>query len=49
MARQELSVLFRELFTRLPDLRSVGDPELVASSFDHRVARLAFTYTYPTE
>ncbi|GAA3208974.1 cytochrome P450 [Dactylosporangium siamense] len=45
LARQELTVLFRELFTRLPDLRSVGAPELVPSNFDHRVARLGFTYT----
>jgi cytochrome P450 len=45
LARQELTVLFRELFTRLPRLRSVGAPQLVASNFDHRVARLGFTVT----
>lgn len=45
LARQELTVLFRELFTRLPQLRSAGAPDLVPSSFDNRVARLAFTYT----
>ncbi|MFC5003589.1 cytochrome P450 [Dactylosporangium cerinum] len=45
LARQELTVLFRELFTRLPDLRSVGAPDLVPSNFDHRVARLGFTCT----
>jgi len=44
LARQELTVLFRELLTRLPDLRSVGEPELVPSSFDNRVGRLRFTY-----
>lgn len=45
LARQELTVLFRELFTRLPELRSVGAPDLVPSNFDHRVARLGYTYT----
>ena len=43
LARQEMSVLFRELLTRLPDVRSVGAAELVASSFDNRVGRLRFT------
>jgi len=43
LARQELSVLFRELFKRLPGIRSVGEPELVPSSFDNRVGRLRFT------
>ncbi|MEU9073411.1 cytochrome P450 [Kitasatospora sp. NPDC004745] len=44
LARQEMKALFRELFTRLPELRSVGEPELVPSSFDHRVRSLRFTY-----
>jgi cytochrome P450 len=43
LARQEISVLFRELFGRLPEIRSVGPPELVPSSFDNRVGRLQFT------
>jgi cytochrome P450 len=44
LARQEMTVLFRELLTRLPGIRSVGEPELIASSFDNRVGRLPFTY-----
>ena len=44
LARREVSVMFRELLTRLPEIRSVGEPELVPSTFDNRVARLAFTY-----
>ncbi|WP_199515502.1 cytochrome P450 [Nucisporomicrobium flavum] len=44
LARQEMTALFRELLTRLPDLRSVGEPVLVPSSFDNRVGRLSFTY-----
>ncbi|MDH6132034.1 cytochrome P450 [Kitasatospora sp. MAA4] len=44
LARQEMKVLYRELFTRLPELRSVGAPELVPSSFDNRVRSLRFTF-----
>ncbi|GAA5015355.1 hypothetical protein GCM10025734_63850 [Kitasatospora paranensis] len=36
--------LYRELFTRLPRVRSIGDPVLVPSSFDHRVRSLRFTF-----
>jgi cytochrome P450 len=45
LARQEMTALFRELLTRLPDIRTAGEPELVASNFDNRIARLPFTYT----
>ena len=45
LARQEMAVLFRELYTRLPGLRSVGEPHLIASNFDNRVGRLGFTYS----
>lgn len=44
LARQELAVLFRELLTRLPGIRSTGEPELIASNFDNRVGRLPFTF-----
>lgn len=44
LARQEMKVLFRELFTRLPGLRSVGGPDLVPSNFDNRVRSLRFTF-----
>jgi cytochrome P450 len=44
LARQEIAVLFRELYTRLPDLRAAAAPELVLSSFDNRVGRLPFTF-----
>lgn len=43
LARQEMKALYRELFTRLPEVRSVAAPELIPSSFDHRVRSLAFT------
>jgi len=44
LARQEMTVLFRELLSRLPQIRSVDEPVLVPSSFDNRVARLPFAY-----
>jgi cytochrome P450 len=44
LARQEMTVVFRELLTRLPDIRPVGPPELVPSNFDNRVGRLPFTF-----
>jgi cytochrome P450 len=47
LARQELAVLFRELLTRLPDIRATAPPVLVPSSFDNRVGRLPFTFTPP--
>ncbi|MDH6125646.1 cytochrome P450 [Kitasatospora sp. GP82] len=47
LARQKMKVLLRELYTRLPDLSSVGGPELIPSSFDNRVRSLRFTFTQP--
>lgn len=44
LARQEMKVLFRELFARLPEVRSVGEPDIVPSNFDHRVRSLRFTF-----
>jgi cytochrome P450 len=44
LARQEMTVLFRELLTRLPAIRSTAEPVLVPSNFDNRVARLPFTF-----
>lgn len=44
LARQELTALFREIYTRMPDIRSVGEPRLVPSTFDNRVACLRFDF-----
>src|SRR5262249_36570873 len=44
LARQEMTVLFRELLTRLPAIRSTAEPELVPSNFDNRLARLPFAF-----
>jgi cytochrome P450 len=47
LARQEMAALYRELLIRLPDVRTVGEPEYAASSFDNRVRRMPFTFTAP--
>jgi cytochrome P450 len=44
LAKQEMKALFHELLTRLPDIHSVGEPELVPSNFDNRVGSLRFTF-----
>jgi cytochrome P450 len=45
LARREITVMFRELFDRLPDLASTGEPDLLASSFIHGVKHLDATFT----
>ncbi|WP_433339110.1 cytochrome P450 [Spirillospora sp. CA-294931] len=44
LARMELKIMFRELFTRLPGLRASGAPEYLLSSFDNGITRLPFAY-----
>jgi cytochrome P450 len=45
LAKQEMKALFRELLTRSPGLRTVGDLVLVPSSFDNRVRSLPCAFT----
>jgi cytochrome P450 len=42
LARRELTAMFRELFTRAPDIRAAGDPELLLSNFDNGITRLPY-------
>ncbi|WP_449065086.1 cytochrome P450 [Planomonospora algeriensis] len=44
LARQEIRTMFRELFTRLPNVQSVGEPELLLSNFDNSVRSQRFTF-----
>ncbi|GAA3446076.1 cytochrome P450 [Planomonospora venezuelensis] len=44
LARQEIRTMFRELFTRLPEIRSVGEPELLLSNFDNSVRSQRFAF-----
>ncbi|MBG0829852.1 cytochrome P450 [Planomonospora sp. ID67723] len=44
LARQEIRTMFRELFARLPEVRSVGEPELLLSNFDNSVRSQRFAF-----
>lgn len=44
LARQEIRTMYRELFTRLPNIRAVGEPELLLSNFDNSVRSQRFTF-----
>jgi cytochrome P450 len=44
LARQEMRTMFRELLTRLPGIRSAGEPELLLSNFDNSVRSQPFTF-----
>ncbi|HXA59193.1 MAG TPA: cytochrome P450, partial [Streptosporangiaceae bacterium] len=44
LARMELKIMFRELLSRLPDIRTVGEPDLLLSNFDNGVLHQPFTF-----
>ena len=41
LARREITVAFRELFTHVPTIRATGDPAVLRSSFINGVKRLS--------
>ncbi len=45
LARREITVMFRELFHRLPDIEAAGDPDLLLSSFIRGVKHLPARFT----
>ncbi|MEZ5228700.1 MAG: cytochrome P450, partial [Acidimicrobiales bacterium] len=45
LARREITVMFRELFKQLPDIRSTSEPDYLASSFIHGVKHLKAEFT----
>ena len=45
LARREIRVMFRELFTRLPDLEITGPPERLLSNFVHGIKRMPCAFT----
>ncbi|GAB3981473.1 methyl-branched lipid omega-hydroxylase Cyp124 [Actinoallomurus acanthiterrae] len=47
LARWEITVMLRELFTRLPDLRADGEPDRLLSGFINGYKRLPCTFTAP--
>ncbi len=47
LARREITVMLRELFTRLPDIRADGEPDRLMSNFINGYKRLPCTFTAP--
>ena len=45
LARQEIGVMFRELFLRMPDIRPAGEPQLLDSSFINGVKHIPCEFT----
>ena len=45
LARRQIKVMYRELFTTLPDIVAVGEPDVLAASFIHGVKHLECEFT----
>ncbi|HEY8513892.1 MAG TPA: cytochrome P450 [Candidatus Binatia bacterium] len=45
LARREITIMFRELFRRLPDIHSTGAPEQLLSAFINGIKRLPVAFT----
>ena len=45
LARREITVLFRELFRRLPDLEITGPAQMLASNFIHGIKHMPCAFT----
>jgi cytochrome P450 len=45
LARREITVMLRELYTRLPDIRTDGEPDRLLSGFINGYKRLPCTFT----
>jgi len=45
LARRQITATFRELLTRLPDIRTVGEPELGNGNFFHTVMSMQAEFT----
>jgi cytochrome P450 len=44
LARREITVMFRELFTRVPDVRAAGEPDRLLSNFINGVKHLPYKF-----
>ena len=45
LARREITVMFRELLRRMPDIEAAGEPEMLRSSFIHGIKHLPAVWT----
>jgi len=45
LARREMYAMFKELFTRLPDIEITGPPDMLQSSFIHGIKRMPCAFT----
>lgn len=45
LARREMTVMFDELFRRLPDLQITGEPDMLQSAFIHGIKRMPCAFT----
>jgi cytochrome P450 len=45
LARREITVMFDELFRRLPDLQVTGEPAMLQSAFIHGIKRMPCAFT----
>jgi cytochrome P450 len=45
LARREITVMFRELFRRMPDIRAVGEPDRLQSNFINGIKHLPAAWT----
>jgi methyl-branched lipid omega-hydroxylase len=44
LARREIGVMFKELLTRMPNVRATSEPDRLASSFINGIKHLQYTY-----
>jgi len=45
LARREISVMFEEMFRRLPDIHATSEPDLLQSGFIHGIKRMRCAWT----
>ena len=45
LARRQIKVMFRELFTRIGDIEATGEPKLLSSAFIHGIKHLPANFT----
>ena len=49
LARREITVMFRELFTRVPDIEVTGEPDRLLSAFIHGIKHLPCSFLRPLD